>query len=551
LGGLSSDCGGTQAIGIGKTGNEDERKTDDMKSYLKKILVYTWEWLYLKGAFPSLQNKAVIFMMHRMSAPGVIEKGHSAEFLDQALTHLRKKGYNLVSLDEIVRNINSGEKPLKKAVAFTLDDGYIEQAEVAAPVFIKHQCPATIFLITDFVDKGNPPWDCFLKFVLYNTEEDKITVEINGEKVTYDIADPVRKYKSMATLRGACKKLPIAELEKVMKALSGYLSTVPTVFLKGCAKPLNWDMARKLEKQGVSFGPHAVNHYILSQCTDDQACGEIEQSWNMLREKLDQPCPIFAYPTGRNEDFTYRDVDYIKSTCLAGAVTAEPGYVSFDDATEADKYLIKRMSFPSNVEDLVQYCSGFESVSSFIRNIRLKVRHTVKRKLLFNIIVLIKYRLRFYERYKNIDWTNVSRLVFVCKGNICRSPYAEIKAKQLGVKAVSMGLYTKEGSPANSDALRRALYRGVNLEGHKAKLYDSVKINDNDLVICMEPWHVKLFKEVDGSSCQVILLGLMKKNPSIIIDDPYGKPDIFFDGCFQAIDNALTEIIKSRKLTKR
>ena len=38
-------------------------------------------------------------MLHRMSSPNVIEKGHSAEFLDQALSHLLRKGYNFVSLE--------------------------------------------------------------------------------------------------------------------------------------------------------------------------------------------------------------------------------------------------------------------------------------------------------------------------------------------------------------------------------------------------------------------------------------------------------------------
>jgi len=121
-----------------------------MRNYIKKVIVCAWEWLYLKGAFPGLQKKAVIFMLHRMSSPDVIEEGHSVEFLEQAISHLLRKGYNLVSLEDIYKNMNEGGPPLEKAIAFTLDDGFIDQAKIAAPVFIKHKCPATSFFNNRF-----------------------------------------------------------------------------------------------------------------------------------------------------------------------------------------------------------------------------------------------------------------------------------------------------------------------------------------------------------------------------------------------------------------
>ncbi|MCK5665078.1 MAG: hypothetical protein KAI17_16425 [Thiotrichaceae bacterium] len=155
-----------------------------------------------------------------------------------------------------------------------------------------------------------------------------------------------------------------------------------------------------------------------------------------------------------------------------------------------------------------------------------------------------KYYLGFYNQYNIVDWSKVSRLVFVCKGNICRSPYAEMRSKQLGINAISIGLLTKEGSSANAGALKNALYRDIDLEAHRARIYESIAFSNRDLVICMEPWHVKLFKEVDSSGCQIALLGLLCSHKKIIISDPYGKPDVFFDNCFQAIDDALNNVKK-------
>ncbi|MGC1818407.1 MAG: hypothetical protein WA900_12230, partial [Casimicrobiaceae bacterium] len=42
-----------------------------------------------------------------------------------------------------------------------------------------------------------------------------------------------------------------------------------------------------------------------------------------------------------------------------------------------------------------------------------------------------------FTRYRSIDWPHVSRLVFICKGNICRSAFAAEKARMLGRHAVS------------------------------------------------------------------------------------------------------------------
>jgi len=513
-----------------------------MRKSIKKLIVYAWEWLYLKGVCPALQKKAVIFMLHRMSSPNVIEEGHSAEFLDQALQYLSKKGYQFVSLADIVNNINDGGPPLKKAIAFTLDDGFIDQAKIAAPVFIKHDCPATIFLITQFVDKGQPPWDFLLKFIFYSTNKKQITVNVNSESINYQIDTREKRYQSMVDFRSQCKRMSTVELESALLSLSENVEKEVIESLNESAISLSWDDARELEKSGITFGSHTVNHAILSKCSDQRAKQEITASWQQLTRQLDKPCPVFAYPTGRKEDFSSRDIEYLKEAGLQGAVTAEPGAVNFSEFTEADKYLIKRMSFPETMEDLIQYCSGFELKKQELRDLNLKIKHTTKSKLVKNAWILVKYKLGLYDRYRKIDWSVVSRLVFVCKGNICRSPYAEMKARELGIEAVSIGLDTKPGSPANTSALRNAAYRSINLAQHEAKTFESITFSATDLVICMEPWHVQQFKALDHSGCQVSLLGLWSPVKKIIISDPYGKPDVFFEDCFVLIDNALMNI---------
>ncbi len=61
----------------------------------------------------------------------------------------------------------------------------------------------------------------------------------------------------------------------------------------------------------------------------------------------------------------------------------------------------------------------------------------------------ILYFFGHYRAYCQIDWDSIDRLVFVCKGNICRSAYAEVVAKSIGIDSISCGIDTVTGLPAN------------------------------------------------------------------------------------------------------
>src|SRR5215469_15602974 len=70
-----------------------------------------------------------------------------------------------------------------------------------------------------------------------------------------------------------------------------------------------------------------------------------------------------------------------------------------------------------------------------------------RRGYVFHLAARAMGALGAYRRLGALDWGTVTRLVFVCKGNICRSPYAAARAQQLAVEATSFGLDAIEGAP--------------------------------------------------------------------------------------------------------
>ena len=148
-----------------------------------------------------------------------------------------------------------------------------------------------------------------------------------------------------------------------------------------------------------------------------------------------------------------------------------------------------------------------------------------------------------FQRYKQIDWRHIQRLIFVCRGNICRSPYAEIMARKHGKNTISFGLCAQNGRPAHADAVRNAALRDVDISRHAAKTVNDIKLYETDLLIGMEPWHAKqLYSLGRTTNAQTTLLGLWTKPNCPYIQDPYGRSDQYFQHCFDIIDRSLQGI---------
>lgn len=158
-----------------------------------------------------------------------------------------------------------------------------------------------------------------------------------------------------------------------------------------------------------------------------------------------------------------------------------------------------------------------------------------------------------YSSAERIDFSRVNRFVFVCKGNVCRSPYAEARARELGLPAVSFGLETTGGVPANSVALRIAGQRGIDLSEHESRPLDPDQIQSDDLMIAFEPPQLEeLTRRVADRSVQRTLIGLWADRARVHVPDPYGKCDEYFYNCFTLCDLAIQRLaaLKARKLVE-
>jgi protein-tyrosine phosphatase len=152
-----------------------------------------------------------------------------------------------------------------------------------------------------------------------------------------------------------------------------------------------------------------------------------------------------------------------------------------------------------------------------------------------------------WRRLRAIDWRRVENIVFVCKGNICRSAYAAAKAAALGLPSASAGLEAVSGAPANDAARRHAASRMVALNDHRTRRLDELMLNPGTLVVCMEPRQAAEVETMrTGRSFQLTLLGLWSRPLRPLIFDPYGLSDSQWNVCLDIIDNGIERIAAER-----
>lgn len=148
-----------------------------------------------------------------------------------------------------------------------------------------------------------------------------------------------------------------------------------------------------------------------------------------------------------------------------------------------------------------------------------------------------------YRKYRQIDWGRVERLVFVCSGNICRSPLAERVALDAGYNATSFGLHCTPGRPADPRVVELARERGFDLSGHRTRLLKDAQLSATDLLVGMEPVHLVEATEFCGSSAQQTLLGLWGRARLSYIYDPYNSTEEYFARCARVLIESTGKLV--------
>ncbi|MDO9565307.1 MAG: hypothetical protein Q7J15_00970 [Candidatus Desulfaltia sp.] len=144
----------------------------------------------------------------------------------------------------------------------------------------------------------------------------------------------------------------------------------------------------------------------------------------------------------------------------------------------------------------------------------------------------------------------IKHILFVCTGNICRSPFAEGLLRKLAqengldnIVADSAGLLALSGNSATGLAQKVAAEYDVDLSQHMAKSAKEDIVNKSDLILVMENSHLKnlldAFSEAEG---KVFLIRRFARFGSKDrgVADPYGLNYDAYRFCFLDIQDSVS-----------
>jgi protein-tyrosine phosphatase len=144
------------------------------------------------------------------------------------------------------------------------------------------------------------------------------------------------------------------------------------------------------------------------------------------------------------------------------------------------------------------------------------------------------------------------RLLFVCTGNICRSPMAEGLMKILLPPASghhiiirSAGTHAADGLPAESGAVRAAREHGADIGGHRSRALDGSLIASANLILVMERQQARFIQSTAPVASEALrLLGEFAGSEGTPeFPDPYGGSFAVYRRCAQMIRGCLDGVI--------
>lgn len=316
---------------------------------------------------PVRRHVVPIFMIHRIENSQTGIRGHQRSVVEAALQFVRQNGYQVISLRKLVQSVKQGKPLPEKAVCFTMDDGFADQATDVLPLFAEAGYPITFFLATDMLDKQHWSWDYQMDYLLARTEKVQVNAILAGKPYAAELTSEAKKRSFLRLVRSALKKQPISVALEAVEKLSDVLAVPLPAHAPAPFQTMTWDQARHWESDLIEFAPHSCQHAVFSQLEGDVARHEIEHSWQRLQEELRHPCPVFCYPTGRSGlDFNGRDKQLVENCGLEAAVSADPGYVMLNGKPN-DLYALPRFSFPDHdLSQFQQYCSWVERAKEMV-----------------------------------------------------------------------------------------------------------------------------------------------------------------------------------------
>jgi protein-tyrosine-phosphatase len=174
----------------------------------------------------------------------------------------------------------------------------------------------------------------------------------------------------------------------------------------------------------------------------------------------------------------------------------------------------------------------------------------------YHLNVWIDYLTRLARRRtarRRLSEAKAGAVLFVCQGNLCRSPFAAAVLKGLLSRSDSVSLESRSagllqaGRTPPKEAVRAARAFGVDLAAHRSRSISPELLREATLIMVMTQEQKRVIQQRFGRlAAPILLLGdLDPVAGDRDIIDPWGQALDVFETCYQRIDRCVTEVARA------
>lgn len=325
-----------------------------VKSYLLPLGYY----FPFNKIFSNKRNYAVL-CYHRISEKN---KSHNKinplsglevnqDIFEKQISYL-VNNFKILKLNELEKHIENDDKEF--AISITFDDGYLDNINLALPILKKYNTPASIFVITRFLNNKDFMWWYFL----WDNLNKKKSIKFNNETIILkNKSDAVKWYGILSK-----KVINLKEHEQYK-----FLKNIFDSGNKPNYKHLIFDSRKLFElskNELIEIGSHTVNHNKLTSLSIDEVYLELKNSKQIIEEIINKKVNYLAYPYGGKDEVDSKIVSIAK----------EVGYkMAFSTKRISDQthkfYDIPRYNI-DNYSDKKRFISKINGFEDFLYNFK-------------------------------------------------------------------------------------------------------------------------------------------------------------------------------------
>jgi len=197
----------------------------------------------------------------------------------------------VLSLSQLLEELERGQTPNTGTVVVTFDDGYIDNMTVAAPILARYGIPAIWYLPTGMINRGENPWIDQIYTAFRTRSKAELSIQGIG---SWDLRDSRQQFTAYNTLKEKLLVASFTERESILTNLIEELQPTETP----PRLVLSWEEIRKVSQEfpGIEIGLHSQNHVDLSKQSQEVVRMELEQCIADFRRELGREPVHFSFP---------------------------------------------------------------------------------------------------------------------------------------------------------------------------------------------------------------------------------------------------------------